>query len=400
LGNGFAPSAIFLGQPINGTDGLTVCSGPNTIGGTAAGAGNVISGNAGNGVSLVSDGNVVQGNVVGANIWGTAAISNGVDGIGFAAAPLAGTGFCLQAPQSGGNDNTIGGTAPGAGNLIGGNTATGIEIVQGTGNVVQGNRIGVNAALTGTLPNGGDGVSLGGACNDGVCHGSSDNTIAGNVVGGNGGDGIHLDGLGNGVGNVVQGNAVGAGASGASLGNAGNGVFAGDGAVDDAIGGTTAGAGNVIAHNGGAGVLIGTGTADTGTHSAVQRNAIFANGGLGIDLAPQGTVNCATAPPGPNDYTPCPTIAHATTTAVSGAACVGCAVEVYRASVEADDQGHGEGQAFLGSVTAGANGAWSLALTAGQVAAGQQVTASATTPVGFQTAAETSEFAANATVSS
>jgi trimeric autotransporter adhesin len=313
--------------------------------------------------------------------------------------PLAGTGFCQQAPQTGGNNNTIGGTASGSGNLVSGNTATGIEIVQGNGNVVQGNRIGVNAALTGTLPNGGDGVSLSGFCDDGVCHGSSDNTIAGNVVGGNGGDGIHLDGLGNGIGNVVQGNAVGAGASGAWLGNVGNGVFAGDGAVDDMIGGTTAGAGNVIVHNGGAGVLIGTGATDMGTHSAVQRNAIFANGSLGIDLAPQGAVNCATPPPGPNDYTPCPTIARATTAAVSGTACASCMVEVYRASGGAGDQGHGEGQAFLGSATAGANGAWSLALTAGQVAAGQQVTASATTPLGFQTAAETSEFAANVTVS-
>ena len=47
---------------------------------------------------------------------------------------------------------SIGGTAAGAGNLISGNTSDGVEI-SGTGtnlNLVQGNRIGTNAA--GTLP--------------------------------------------------------------------------------------------------------------------------------------------------------------------------------------------------------------------------------------------------------
>lgn len=405
LGNGFAPSATFLGQPINGTDGLTVCSGPNTIGGVTRGAGNVISGNAGNGLSLVSDGNLVQGNVIGANAQGTAALPNGVDGIGFGGQFTAGTGFCQQAPQIGGNNNTIGGTARGAGNLISGNKAVGIEIVQGSGNVVQGNGIGVNAALTAPLPNGGHGVSLGGFCDNGVCHGSSHNMIggtsagAGNVVSGNGGDGIHIDGLGNGISNVVQGNGIGTDTTGtAALGNVGSGVVVGNGAVNDSIGGAASGAGNVIAHNGGAGVLVGTGASDTGTHSAVQRNAIFANGGLGIDLAPQGTVTCASAPPGPNDNTPCPTVTRATTAVVRGTACAGCTVEVYRASNEADDQGHGEGHVLLGSTTATTGGAWSLTLAAGQVTAGQRVTASATTPVSFQAPAETSEFAANAVV--
>jgi hypothetical protein len=121
------------------------------------------------------------------------------------------------------------------------------------------------------------------------------------------------------------------------------------------------------------------------------------NGGLGIDLAPQGTVNCAPGGPGPNDYTPCPIIAGATGSVVAGTACAGCTVEVYRASNDPDDQGHGEGQTLLGSVTAGPTGAWTLSLAAGQVSPGAQVTASATTPAVFQTAAETSEFAANVT---
>jgi hypothetical protein len=404
LGNGFHPTAIFLGQPINGTDGLVVCAGPNTIGGTAPGAGNVISANAGDGISLVSDGNVVQGNRVGTNAAGTAALPNSIDGIGSQTFPFKGVGFCQQAPGSGGNNNTIGGTVAGAGNLISGNAGSGVDLVAGIGNSIAGNRIGTTAAGTGALGNSGMGVFLGSVCDEGACRASSNNAIggtgtgAGNVIGANGGDGIHIDGTGGGISNTVRGNAIGTDLTGqVAVGNRGNGVFVGNGAVNDSVGGTGAGAGNTIAHNGGAGVLIGASGSDTGTHTSVNQNAIFSNGGLGIDLAPRGTVNC-TAGTGPNDYTPCPLIQQATTAQVSGTACPGCSVEVYIASAGPGDQGHGEGQSFLGRATADANGAWSLSLSSGQVGTGQQLTATATTPVAFATAAETSEFAANVVV--
>jgi hypothetical protein len=405
LGNGFHPTAIFLGQPINGTDGLVVCAGPNTIGGTAPGTGNVVSANAGDGISLVSSGNVVQGNRVGTNAAGTAALANGVDGIGSQAFPLQGVGFCQQAPNSGGSNNTIGGSMPGAGNLIGGNAGDGVDLVAGTGNTIAGNRIGTTAAGTGALGNGGMGVFLGAVCDDGVCQPSSNDTIGGtgtgvgNIIGANGADAIHIDGTGGGVGNVVQGNRIGTDTTGQiALGNLGNGIFVGNGAVNDSVGGTAAGASNTIARNGGAGVLVGASASDTGTHISVNQNAIFANGGLGIDLAPQGMVNC-TAGSGPNDYTPCPIIQRATTARVSGTACPGCGVEVFIAVAGEGDQGHGEGKTFLGRATADAGGAWSLSLSGGQVGSGQQLTATATTPVAFATAAETSEFAANVTVS-
>lgn len=407
LGNGFNPSAIFLGQPINGTDGIVVCAGPNTIGGTAAGSGNLVSGNAGDGISLVSSNNVVQGNIVGTNAVGTAALPNGIDGIGSMTYLFRGSGFCEQAATPNGNDNTIGGTAAGAGNLVSGNSGNGVVIV-GTDNVVAGNRIGVTAAGTAGLGNGGSGVVLTGVCVGTGCvllFVSSNNTIggtspgAGNVISANGANGILINGFGGGLSNVVQGNRIGTDASGfITLGNQGNGVFVVNGAVDDSVGGTVAGAGNVIAHNGGAGVLFGASAADTGTHSSANQNAIFANGGLGVDLAPRGSVNCATSPPGPNDYTPCPLIQQATTLSVSGTACPGCTVEVYVAAAQQGDQGHGEGQSYLGSVTAAGDGTWSLTLAAGQVLAGQQVTATATTAASFEMAAETSEFAANVTV--
>ena len=95
------------------------------VGGTAAGAGNVISGNT-NGVSFFfnSTNNAVQGNTIGLNPAGTAPIPN------------TGTGVLLN----GGPSNLIGGLAPGAGNVISAN-ATGVVVSLGTGNPSVGNSI-------------------------------------------------------------------------------------------------------------------------------------------------------------------------------------------------------------------------------------------------------------------
>src|SRR5262249_60354463 len=58
--------------------------------------------------------------------------------------------------------NVIGGTAPGAGNLISGNSGEGIRITGAVtpGNVVQGNLMGTHRAATAALPNGRQGGLL------------------------------------------------------------------------------------------------------------------------------------------------------------------------------------------------------------------------------------------------
>lgn len=119
----------------NGTDGIYVQNSPaNTIGGTSAGARNVISGNAE--VGLQIDGptaafNVVQGNFLGTDATGSVAVPNGLDGL-----------FINGAPR-----NTIGGTTAGAGNVLSGNGSVGLQLFQAgaTGNIVQGNLIGFTA---------------------------------------------------------------------------------------------------------------------------------------------------------------------------------------------------------------------------------------------------------------
>jgi hypothetical protein len=283
-----------------------------------------------------------------------------------------------------------------------------VKLIQPNLDVVEGNYIGTDVTGTTPLGNGQDGSA-------GVLilldnpDAPSYNTIGGttssarNVISGNLADGIDIAWYPPATPpvpakhNLIEGNFIGTDATGTkALGNGGNGVFISHLVMGDQVGGITAGAGNVIAHNGKSGVLVGASSSDTQVHVAINENSMFANGGLGIDLAHQGVLNCSTPPPGPNDYTPCPVIQTATTTQVSGTASPNSTVEVFIASAQADDQGHGEGKTFLGRATADAAGTWSLTLAAGQVSSGQEVTATATSST---SPLETSEFAANKGVS-
>ena len=136
------------------------CTG-NTIGGTASGAGNVISANGAYGVWITGDGttqNLVQSNTIGTDITGTAALGNGYSGVQI---------------DSGAANNTIGGTIPADSNLISANRNYGVHITGAgtTGNLVQGNTIGTD--ITGTVALGN--VQGGGA----VDNGAVNNTVGG-----------------------------------------------------------------------------------------------------------------------------------------------------------------------------------------------------------------------------
>ena len=89
---------------------------------------NAISGNVDDGVALSgpgATGNVVIGNYLGTNAAGNAAIGNTDAGVAL----------------DGASDNTIGGAAPGEGNVISGNTASGIMVNASDGTIVQGNAV-------------------------------------------------------------------------------------------------------------------------------------------------------------------------------------------------------------------------------------------------------------------
>src|SRR5207248_7367596 len=106
----------------------------NSIGGTAAGTANLISGNANDGVTLAgaaATGNTVQGNLIGTDITGNAALKNGRDGV------------VVSAPSA-----TVGGTTAAARNIISGNGRAGVTIngAAATGDTIQGNYVGTNLA--------------------------------------------------------------------------------------------------------------------------------------------------------------------------------------------------------------------------------------------------------------
>jgi len=121
--------------------GITIQLGANgnQIGGTSAGERNVISGNTGLGIWIVDDNtanNTVQGNYIGTDASGSAALGNDDAGI-----------FILS--NAGGSGNVVGGPAAGAGNIIAHNGQAGV-VVSANGainNPIRGNSIFANGGL-------------------------------------------------------------------------------------------------------------------------------------------------------------------------------------------------------------------------------------------------------------
>lgn len=173
-----------------------VIGGNRQLGEGPTGQGNVISLNGAVGLSIINPGtsnNVVIGNYIGTDPSGYSAWGNGVHGVMIQRA----------------NSNTIGGAAPGEGNVISGNQMAGvrIEYPESTGNVVIGNYIGTDASGV---------ASLGGNFHGGVAidWGASENRIGGlaegerNIISGNIDNGVYIGDSGT-MYNTVLGNWIG-----------------------------------------------------------------------------------------------------------------------------------------------------------------------------------------------
>ena len=275
VGNYLGTNAAGQASSPNG-HGIEDNSGNNLIGGTTAADRNVISGNSLGGVHLIAAGSTVEGNYIGTDATGTFAVGNGDEGI------------LVQAQNS-----TIGGTAPGAGNVIAASTIVSNGHGDGIGlyapnNLVQGNLIGTNATGTVALPNAARGILI---------NGVSGNTVGGttaaarNVISGNTGTAIMV---GNAAGNnTIEGNYLGLQADGTTPLHNANGIQVFGGAGNQ-IGGTAAGAGNVISSNTNLGILLNQSASAT----TVQGNLIGTdktgtldrgNGSSGILISPADT---------------------------------------------------------------------------------------------------------------
>ncbi len=228
---------------------------------------NVISGNANDGVLFYETGvsnNLVQGNFIGLNAAGTAAVSNAWAGVDL-----------YYGPQF----NQIGGATAAARNVISGNGQDGVFLAGNstTGNMIAGNFIGLNASGTTAVANQWRGVDL--------YDGATVNLVGGtggarNFISGNNQDGI-LIAYGSSA-NVIQGNTLGLDAmNNAAVPNNGSGVVLYIDAVSNLIGGVTPGAANLISGN----VYDGVAVYYSGTtNNTIRGNSIFGNTGSAIAL--------------------------------------------------------------------------------------------------------------------
>jgi len=420
----------------------------NIIGGTNAGAGNVISGNLGNGILMRGSNvvnNTVLGNFIGTGATGMNALPNTVAGVtidtGSSSNLIGGTvagarnvisgnilnydyGVIIAGPGTSGNlvegnyiglgsngvtavpnyfgmmcsggatTNTFGGTVAGARNIISGNSSYGMMVKDSgtSGNVVEGNYVGLDANGVTAVPNYFGVIVYNGATNNliGGTSAGAANFVSGNYYG------VYITDPGT-SGNFVEGNFIGTDHTGTSgVGNFDN-VALQNNATGNFIGGGGAGAGNVIAFaNGNGVVLYQTGT----TNNSIRGNSIFTNNYLGIDLNGDGvTLNHAGFLAGPNDLQNFPVITnafgYAASTIVFGTlnstANQSFFIDVYRSlSPDYYAGNYGEGQFYVGTVTVTTDGSgnagFALTNNAGNYA-GQYITATATSAGG-----DTSEF--------
>ncbi len=216
------------------------------------------------GVSIPSPadmGNLIQGSFIGNYMLYPVDPSTGTALTGLNGYELAGLGNAQQGIYIDGSNTIIGGTNPQENNVIAGNLQQGIWIdAAGTGNVVEGNQIGmVGPSDFGRyfqVGNGADGVLVDGSSN---AIGGSGST-AGNVISGNFGDGVHVLGPAA-TRTVIAGNLIGLAPGGGYAlgtgdpGNRGDGVLI-ENSASNVIGGPGSTWGNTISSNSGAGILI------------------------------------------------------------------------------------------------------------------------------------------------
>jgi hypothetical protein len=316
----------------------------NVIGGISPADRNILSGNR-YGVTFsptTAANNFVLGNFIGTDATGTLPRGNVFAGVMIQSA----------------TNITIGGSSPGARNILSACTGAGgrgVSVLSGGGHLVQGNRIGTDVTGQYDLGNSSDGVFVQGA--------SGVRVIANQIVN-NRANGVNLLG---GNSHIIEGNHIGTDEiTTRPLGNALAGIVST--ASTNRIGGLLAGQPNSIQFNGGPGVAV-----TTGQRNEISGNRIYDNGGLGIDLGTGGvtTNDVGDVDTGANNLQNFPVLTSASSafgaTQVQGALS-SVALTTYRleffASPSFDPTGNAEGQIFLGSTNVTTDGNGEVSFTA------------------------------------
>lgn len=319
----------FFGTDVTGTvdlsttqTGVLISSPNNIVGGTTAAARNIIiSSLTSPGVVIEGSGNQVQGNFIGTDVTGTAALGGTT------------VGFYIF-----GSSNTVGGTTgvtpggqcTGACNVISGSKNQGVWIVGSgtTGNLVQGNHIGTDVTGTAALGNAGNGVETTTAVSGNTIGGTARG--AGNTIANNGFAGVCIacstagSDTADATGNAILSNSI--------FSNTGLGIDLG---------------GNGVAPND-------SGDSDTGANN-LQNFPVLT---LATSTTVQGTLNSR-----PN-----------TTFRLE-----------FFSNTECDPSGYGEGQKFIGPTTVTTDGSGDASFTVAfstTVPGGRFITATATDPDG------------------
>jgi parallel beta-helix repeat protein len=367
-----------------------------TVGGSAAGAGNVVSGmyTAIAMTTVSGDSTPVQSNQVVGNLLGpgpTGGPAQDVNG------NPAGNQYGIQLE---GANHTVG-----PGNVISANSVRGV-VVGGvrpaTDTVVKGNIIGLNATGTATIPGQFVGVE--------VSTGATGTRIGGtdpadrNIVSGNGMDGILLS---QSSGTTIHGNYIGTDVTGTVVLGNGNGVEAFR-TTDNMIGGTGAGQGNLIVGSvaDAVRVYIVSPTPSPNLRNVIRGNTMHSNW-FGIDLedgnGAQGvngsnTNDAGDADTGPNNLQNHPVLSAATaspssldlTVALGSEPNRNYTVDLY-ANTDCAANDHARAERYLGSVAVATDGAGNGTVTPSVAISStvSHVTATAIDPTG-----NTSELAA------
>ena len=182
---------------LNGTNAGATTAGLNITGGSCIIKGFLINRFGDAGINITTNGsNTIAGNYVGINAAGTAASPNGNDGI-----ILNGVSNNIIGGNTNNDRNIV------SGNNASANNSDGIWINNGSANTVKGNYIGTNAAGTAAIANYNGGVTITTSSNNTI---GGTATGAVNVLSGNGNAGvIVIGGTGNAVlSNSIYGNAL------------------------------------------------------------------------------------------------------------------------------------------------------------------------------------------------
>ena len=250
------------------TTGIVLRSPDNFIG--TAGAGNLISGNLGAGVSVSSTANrtQIQANQIGTNLSGTSPLANGSYGL------------LVRS-----NENQIGGVTQATSNTISGNGRHGLIIVDGDDNFVIGNQVGTSRDGTSAVPNLSYGVYLSKA-NNNVIGGTL--TGQANLISGNARSGLAISQSHH---NQIVGNLIGTNQHDQAIGNQSAGVHVSGGSTYNVF------SSNVISGNRATGViLVGASTSNNWLHSnsigvTLDEQSELGNGSFAILVsAPNNTI--------------------------------------------------------------------------------------------------------------